>query len=124
MGVTVLAILAAISGVFAILGGLTIMTAGAAVGAASGSAGFGALSAVVGAVILIEGIAYLGFAWGAGGLKPWAWTLGIVLSAGSIVLGLFSLINGQFSAILTIAIAAAITYYLFTPEVKAAFGRS
>jgi hypothetical protein len=124
MGVTVLAILAAIAGVFAILGGLTLMVGGAAIGAASGSAGFGALASVVGAILLIQGIAYIAFAWGAWGLKPWAWTLGILLAAVSIVLGLFYILNGNWSSIITIAIAAAITYYLFTPEVKRVFGRT
>ena len=101
-----------------------IVFAGAAIGAASGSAGFGALAGVIGAIVLVEGIAYLVFAWGAWGLKSWAWTLGIILAAVSIVLGLFSLIQGDFSSLISIAIAAAITYYLFQPDVKAAFGRT
>ena len=125
MGITVLAILAAIAGVFGIFGGLLLMTTGAVVGAAAGSAGLAGLAAFLGAVTLGVAIAYIIFAWGAWGLKPWGWTLGIVLSAISIVLGLFNLINGGgFSSIIQIAIAAAITYYLFTPEVKAAFGRT
>ena len=39
------------------------------------------------------------------------------------MLGLFQLINGNTGALLSIAIAGAITYYLFRPEIRAAFGR-
>jgi hypothetical protein len=123
-GITILAILAAIAGVFGIFGGLLLMLGGAAAGVATGSAALGGLAAVLGAAFLAVAILYLVFAWGAWGLKPWAWTLGIGLAAISIVLGLFSLINGEFSSLVSIAIAGAITYYLFRPEIQAAFGRT
>lgn len=123
-GITVLAILAAIAGVFGIFGGILLVTGSAALGVATGSASLGTLGSMVGFVWLISSIAYLVFAWGAWGLQPWAWTLGIVLAAVSIVLGVFQLINGQPGAIVSIAISAGITYYLFRPEVKAAFGRT
>jgi uncharacterized membrane protein (DUF2068 family) len=110
--------------VFGIFGGLLLMVGGAAVGAAAGSGALAGLAAVLGAVTLAIAIAYLVFAWGAWGLQPWAWTLGVVLAAISIVLGIFNIINGDLSAIVSIAIAGGITYYLFRPEVQAAFGRS
>ena len=52
------------------------------------------------------------------------WTLGIVLAAVSIVLGAFQLFNGNPGSLVSILIAGGITYYLFQPEVKAAFGRT
>jgi hypothetical protein len=123
-GITILAVLAAIGGVFGIFGGLTIMLGGAAIGVAAGSAGFAGLAALFGALTVIIAIGYLAFAWGAWGLRPWAWTLGVGLAALSIVLGLFQLIGGNWGSIVSIAIAAAIAYYLFRPEIQAAFGRS
>ena len=78
----------------------------------------------VGALLLISGVFGLVFAWGAWGLQPWAWTLGVIIQAVNIVIGLFQLINGQAGSIVGIAIAAGITYYLFQPSVKAAFGRT
>jgi hypothetical protein len=123
-GVTIIAVLAAIFGVLGTLVGVLALLGGAAAGAATGDAALGGLVAVFGAILLVVSIAYLVFAWGAWGLKPWAWTLGIGLAAVSIVLGLFSLISGDWSAIINIAIAGAITYYLFRPEVQTAFGRS
>jgi hypothetical protein len=123
-GVTVLAILAAIAGVFGIFGSLVVLMGGAALGVATGSASLGALTSIVGAVWLISSIAYLLFAWGAWGLQPWAWTLGIIIAAVSIVLGVVQLFNGSPGSVVSILIAAGITYYLFQPEVKAAFGRT
>ena len=48
----------------------------------------------------------------------------MVIQAVNIVLGLFQLINGNAGSLLSIVIAGAITYYLFRPEIKAAFGRT
>ncbi len=123
-GITILAVLAAIGGVFGIFGGIALLLGGAFIGAATGSGALGGLAAVVGAILLISSILSLLFAWGAWGLQPWAWTLGVVIQAVSIVLGLFQLINGNSGAIISIAIAGAITYYLFRPEVQRAFGRA
>ena len=91
---------------------------------ATGSGALGGLAALIGAITLISGILSLLFAWGAWGLQPWAWTLGVVLMAVNIVLGLYQLINGSSGALFSIAISAAITYYLFRPEIRAAFGRA
>ncbi len=93
-------------------------------GVATGSASLGALTSIIGAVWLISSIAYLLFAWGAWGLQPWAWTLGIIIAAVQIVLGVVQLFNGSPGAVVSILIAGGITYYLFQPEVKAAFGRT
>jgi uncharacterized membrane protein (DUF2068 family) len=122
--VTIIAILAAIGGVFAILGGITLLIGGSFIGAATGSAALGSLASIFGAVLLVSGVLDLIFAWGAWGLQPWAWTLGVVLQAVALVLGLYNLINGNSGAIVSIAVAAVITYYLFRPEIRAAFGRT
>jgi hypothetical protein len=124
MGVTVIAILAAISGVFQIFGGLLLLLGSSALGIAFDSAALGGLAAVIGAVTLVIGILLLVFAWGAWGLQPWAWTLGVVLEAIAIVLGLFNLFNGSGGALISIAVAALITWYLFQPDVRRAFGRA
>jgi hypothetical protein len=123
-GITILAVLAAIAGVFGIFGGLALVIGGSFIGLATGSAGLGSLAAVVGVIWVLAAVLSLVFAWGAWGLKPWAWTLGVGIQAVYIVLGLFQLFNGQGGAIFSIAIAAIITYYLFRPEIQAAFGRS
>jgi uncharacterized membrane protein (DUF2068 family) len=124
LGVTIITILAAIDGLLFILGGLFLLLGSSALGIAIDSAALGGLAAVIGAITLVTGILLLVFAWGAWGLQPWAWTLGVVLEAIAIVLGLFSLFNGSGGAVLSIAIAALITWYLFQPDVRRAFGRA
>lgn len=92
-------------------------------GAASGGA-LGGLVSVLGIVAIVQGVLALAFAYGAWTLKPWAWTLGIVAFGISLVLAVLGMINGDFSGqIISAVIAVAILYYLFTPPVKAAFGR-
>jgi tetrahydromethanopterin S-methyltransferase subunit C len=66
-------------------------------------------------------------AYGLSALQPWAWMLGVGLSIASIVLALLDLMQGTTNlvgAIISIAISAAIIYYLFTSTAKAAFGRT
>jgi hypothetical protein len=123
-GITILAILAAIAGVLGLFGSLLFIGIG---GAFAGTTGLGGLVVVVGLLLLVLSVLYLVFAWGAWTLKPWAWTLGVGLSAASIVLTVLQLITGMsepVGAIISIAISAVIIYYLFQANVKAAFGRA
>ena len=75
-------------------------------------------------------IAQLAFAYGAWTLQPWAWSLGVVLSLVNIVwsvvgaLGSGDIVSGLIGQAISIAISVAILYYLNTPAVKAAFGKS
>src|SRR3990170_8182861 len=66
------------------------------------------------------GSGHLYAAWGAWNLKAWAWTLLVVLTAIGLVLALFSLR----SSFISLIVNAVILYYLFRPEVKAAFQRT
>jgi hypothetical protein len=138
-GVTILAWLAIIGGVLGIFGAITLVLAGIAAmsigvvavgvtGAQEGGAAAGAgLFALLFAVwLFILAAVEIVFGVGALGLKPWAWTIGIwwcYISAASNVLGLFSK-GGLFSALIGVLIALAILYYLYTDEVKGAFGKS
>ena len=124
-GVTILAILAFIGGVFGILGGLALVGFSGLI-AASGVAGSG-LATILGVLLLIYGVLSLVLGYGFWTVKPWAWTLGIGLYGAGIVLNVLQYINDStqlVSAIISIAISVAILWYLFQPHVKAAFGRS
>ncbi len=123
-GITILAVLAAIGGVFSILGGLALLVSGGFIGVATGSGALGGLAALVGAVLAHLRRPEPDLRVGRLGPPAWAWTLGVVLMAVNIVLGLYQLINGSSGALVSIAIAAAITYYLFRPEIRAVFGRA
>ena len=118
LGITILAILAAIAGVLGLLGSVLVL--GLLMAA-------GGMFLILGLVSLVLSILYLLFAYGAWTLKPWAWTLGVGLAAASIVLTLIGLTQGtqeMVGALISLAISGVILYYLFQPDVKAAFGRS
>ena len=74
----------------------------------------------------MQAVLALAFAYGAWTLKPWAWTLGIVAEGLGIALAVLFIVDGSSitSQAISIMIAGAILYYLFTPAVKAAFGRA
>lgn len=127
-GITILAVLAGITGVFALFGGFLIVFAGGALGAASGSASIGALGALVGLLTLALGAVELALAYGFWTLKPWAYQAGILIEAAAIVIAILQGLFGgaeliSLSTIIGVAIPAVIIYYLTTPPVKAAFGQ-
>lgn len=132
LGVTILAILALLSGLWGALKSLVILGVGGAV-AALISAGSPIAGAAVGIVAIAFGITglvlsafSLGLGIGAWRLKSWAWNLGVATEIGALIWSLLvalgpGSLRGQFSAI---AVASVILYYLTTPEVKRAFGRN
>lgn len=133
-GVTIIAILAFIGGIFAIVAGLGLTVLGGILGgalAASGEAAggiFGGLMAVFGIGTLGIGIAEIIVGWGLWGLKPWAWMVAVILFIANIALSLLTALGGgdliSLNTIVGIAIPAIILYYLMTPPVKTAFGRA
>jgi uncharacterized membrane protein (DUF2068 family) len=124
-GITILAILAFIGGIFGILGGLALVGFSGII-AASGVAG-GGFTTILGVLLLIYGPTSLVLGYGFWTLKPWAWTLGVGLQGAGIALDILQFINDStqlVTAIISIAISAAILWYMFQPHVKAAFGRA
>jgi uncharacterized membrane protein (DUF2068 family) len=76
-------------------------------------------------VLLVVGICEVVFAYGAWRLRPWAWTLGVVLEAVALVLAVVQLGRADFARhVLTIVISGIVLWYLARPKVRAAFGRS
>jgi len=67
-----------------------------------------------------------GVAYGAWTLKPWAWTLGVLAQILSLIGSALTVLGGGSPSgqILSVVVALVILYYLNTPRVKAAFGRS
>ena len=119
-GVTILAVLAAIGGVFGILGGVALL----GLGGLFAAAGLGGFAFIFGLVLLVVGIAYLAFAYGAWTLKPWGWQLGIVVSVAYVVVQVIQVVlGGDISgAIIGIVVSAVIIYYLNMPDIRRAFG--
>jgi hypothetical protein len=131
MGITILAILAIIGGVFALIGALLLFIAGAAIAAGTVATGSTQLTAgtafTAGAVALVLGV--LDIVWGIGALRlsPWAWMLGIALGVLNILSSALNLVLGRTLGAgdyISIVIAVLIIVYLFTPRVRQAFGRA
>ncbi len=123
LGVTILAILAAIGGVFGILGGIGIVFGGALIATVAG--GLGAIVSLLGLLLLVLSVAELVLAYGFWMLRTWAWQLGFALEVASVALAILQLLFGGAglgSVVITLIVAGIILYYLNTPEVRKAFG--
>ena len=121
-GVTILGILHAIGGAFAIVGvlmGVTLLTVGAFQDAFMvGAGGFLVVMAGVLAAVNfgIAGALFSGRAWGR--------TIVIILAIISLVMGIISIVNGEAGSIFSIILNVIILWYLRRPHVKAYFQSS
>ncbi|MGO8947435.1 MAG: hypothetical protein ACLQUY_07185 [Ktedonobacterales bacterium] len=133
VGVTILAVIAIIYGIFslllALLGllGSALLASGTYGAAIHYSAGTLVYATISDAVL---GILYLAFGFGAFRLKGWAWTTGVVALVLDVLRNIVSVVMRGFSAgtivvpIITIVIALLVLWYLFRPNVRAAFGKA
>jgi hypothetical protein len=131
---TILAILAIIGGVLSLLGalfgllgtGLAASGALAGYGAAAPSAAFLAYSTVSAVVF---GILFLAFGIGTFMSKGWAWTAGVIALVLEILSYLASLVINGFGAgaivgaVIGILISLLVLWYLFRPNVRAAYAK-
>jgi hypothetical protein len=134
VGVTIIAWIAIIVGVLQLLGGLGVL--GAVTGVIPGlteaitglmpgagaAALFSAIGIGAGVAAVVMALLSIVFGVGALGLRPWAWILGVVLYAITVILGLVALVS-EFSVavLITTLVAGAILAYLFTHDVRVAF---
>jgi hypothetical protein len=137
-GVTILAILALIGGVFGIIAGLGAIAGGALFGGmaasagadASTAAGIGGFFFIIGILTLLGAVLELAFFFGAWTAKAWGWILGTIAALWSIAVGVIGavlsgdIVSGLMGQIITFVIAGVILYYLNTPAVKQYFGRA
>jgi hypothetical protein len=126
LGITIIAIVAGIFGALGLLAGLALFGLSGLLGAFGGAsvAGQGMLSSLF---ALATAVLALAFAYGAWTLKPWAWPLGLAFAGFAVVSGVIGLASGDTDItgfVIGIAIAGVVAWYLMTPGVKAAFGRS
>lgn len=132
-GITILAILAFIGGLFGLCGItialLAMLGVSAGLAQALNMSGISVAGGILAVLLLASSILgvilYLAFAYGAWTLKPWAWILGVIAEGWALLSVIFKLVNGSTfrSQIIPLVIAAGILVYLFSPEVKKAFGR-
>ncbi len=116
LGVTIIAVLLIVGGILGILEALDLLGVWDLFGLDDNSG--------VGIGILIVAAANLLVGFGFWSLQGWAWTLAVIvtiLRLVSAVVGLF--IGGLAGGIIGLVIVLIILWYLFRPEVKAAFGK-
>lgn len=107
LGITIIAIIAAVYGLLGIIGGLLLL---------SSSVGLGVISLVLGILELV-------LAWGLWNLQSWAFWGTVVIEALALVNGVFALTQGSAGGgIVGIVVALVVLIYLFAdPNVRAAF---
>jgi hypothetical protein len=123
-GVTIIAVLSAIGGVFGLLASLALLGFGGAIAGATGLSG--GMLLVAGLIVLAYSILSLVLAYGFWTLQSWAWPLGVGVEVLGIVQAVLQFMNDTrqiVSLVISLAIAGVILWYLFQPHVKAAFGR-
>jgi len=124
LGVTILAILAAIEALvlfgLAALAGLILSWAGALMpGMLKGM--MAGIALAVSAVAVLFGLIYLLLAWGLWSGKGWAWTITLVFTILSLIGSLITVVLRV--GIVSLIINVLILYYLTRPHVKAFFGK-
>jgi hypothetical protein len=116
-GVTILAILAGIGALLGLWGGyLWLQWADYVEGAAA-----------AGTIIMVVSLAWIAVAYGLWMGRPWAWMATGAVAGVSLALQLLAFFNpnlDKVGALFQIAVNGAILYYLNTPGVRQAFGRS
>jgi uncharacterized membrane protein (DUF2068 family) len=117
LGVTIVAILAIIGGIFFIIGGLAPLAIAAIVPE------FSVLLIGIGSILIAIGIGYLVVSYGLMKAKGWAWSITLVLSYVGIVFGIISIIGGNFLSIIHLIISIVIIWYLYKSQIKSFFGK-
>ena len=118
-GITLIAILALISGLFGLCWPTLVFTGSAFLGPI-----FGTVGVIAGIFLIVGPILQLIFAFGALKLRSWAWYLGLI-STGITVIGVvINLVDGAsiWSALWGSILSIVIFIYLLTPNVRQAFG--
>lgn len=131
IGVTVLGVLALVSGLWRVLKALVWFGVGGAIAGITflahpvAGAVVGGMALLFGGLALLMGICSLIFAYGTFTLKPWARTLGVWTHGGILVWSILAVLGpGMFSERwVDIAVSGVILYYLTRPEIKQAFGK-
>ena len=126
-GITVLAIVEALLGVFAIFGG----TGHLLLGVAGGIAGFNGQNINLGAngdllygyTFTIEGIVLLATAAAIWTRKKWSWTLAVAIGTIGLITSVIVLAIGSALAVPGVIVNLLILYYLMRRNVKALFGK-
>jgi uncharacterized membrane protein (DUF2068 family) len=79
--------------------------------------------AAVGGVLIAIGIAHFVVSYGLLNGKGWAWSIALIVSYIGIVMGIISIVGGNFLSIIHLIIDIVIIWYLYKQEIKDFFGK-
>jgi len=124
MGITVLAVLALVTGILSLVSGLALLGVGGLSIFGAGILGGNVLA--LGALTFALSPVSLGVGYGFWALKPWAWAGGLALYCASIGVSIFAVLltgAGLLTVSVQVGIAVAVIVYLTQPKVRTVFGR-
>ncbi len=78
---------------------------------------------IVSSAAIALGIAWFGLAWGLFTGKGWAWLITVILAIISVVFSIVAIMGAYITSIPTLIISGIILYYMYRPQVKSYFGR-
>jgi len=123
-GVNILAFLLLVSGIIGLCGPtFVLLDSGFIFTTLTGAIAVGAARIIAALLMMIGPVLQIAVALGALQLKRWAWWLGLVASAISLVTAVINIINGTtvWLPLLSAAVPLVILIYLLTPSVREAF---
>ena len=124
MGITVLAVLAVVTGILSLVAGMALLGVGGLSIFGAGSTGGNVLA--LGALTFALAPVALGVGYGFWAVKPWAWAAGLALYCASLGVSLFAVLLAGASILavaVQVGIAIAVIVYLVQPKVRSVFGR-
>ena len=124
MGITVLAVLALVTGILSLVFGLALLGVGGLTIYGSNANGGNVLA--LGALTFALSPVALGLGYGFWAMKPWAWAAGLAVYSASLGMAMFSILlagGSLLSIAVQVGIAIACIVYLLQPKVRRVFGR-
>lgn len=119
-GVTIIAILAFISGLLGLCGALPVF--GISLIAGIFIPPVGVIGSIIGIFLALSPLLMLIFAYGAWNLRSWAWWMGILATGITVVSAIIALLTGNVTAVVTHGILPIIIFvYLLVPNVRQSF---
>lgn len=119
-GITIIAILAFLSGLLGLCAALPVF--GISLLAGIFVPPVGVIGSIIGLILAFSPILLIIFAYGAWNLRSWAWLLGIVATGISVLSALVAVFTGHVPAIVSHGILPIIIFvYLLMPNVRRSF---
>ena len=124
MGITVLSVLAVVTGILSLVSGLLLLGVGGLSIHGGGAIGGNVLA--LGALTFALSPVSLGVGYGFWAIKPWAWAAGLAVYCASLGMAVFAVLLADASlvtVVVQVGIAVAVIGYLLQPRIRSIFGR-